>query len=58
MSVAIAAGVKRLALFHHDPYHDDDMVEQMAKTAQQCAAAHGIEVFAAVEGTSIDLTAA
>ena len=44
VSVAIAARVKRLALFHHDPYHDDDMVEQMAKTAQQCAAAHGIEV--------------
>jgi hypothetical protein len=30
----------------------------MAKVAQQCAAAHGIEVFAAIEGTSIDLAAA
>jgi phosphoribosyl 1,2-cyclic phosphodiesterase len=58
VSVAIAANVKRLALFHHDPYHDDDMVEQMAQAAQQCAAAHGIDVFAATEGTSIDLAAA
>ncbi len=58
VSVAIASKVKRLALFHHDPYHDDDMVERMAKAAQQCAAAHDIEVFAATEGTSIDLAAA
>jgi phosphoribosyl 1,2-cyclic phosphodiesterase len=57
VSVAIASGVKRLALFHHDPYHDDDTVERMTNGAQKCAAPHGIEVFAAVEGMSVDLAA-
>jgi phosphoribosyl 1,2-cyclic phosphodiesterase len=58
VSVAIAASVKRLALFHHDPYHDDDMIERMTTAAQHCAEPFGIEVFAATEGASIDLTAA
>jgi phosphoribosyl 1,2-cyclic phosphodiesterase len=57
VAVAIAAKVKRLALFHHDPSHDDEMIERMTSAAQQCAAAHGIEVFAATEGASVDLSA-
>jgi phosphoribosyl 1,2-cyclic phosphodiesterase len=57
VSVAIAAGAKRLALFHHDPSHDDDTVERMARAAQRCADPHGIEVFAAAEGMSVDLAA-
>lgn len=57
VTVAIAAKAKRLALFHHDPYHDDDTIERMTTAAQVCAAAHGIEVVAATEGLSIDLAA-
>lgn len=33
-SVAHAAGVQRLALFHHDPMHDDDMLEKLEREAQ------------------------
>ncbi len=34
IAVARAAGVKRLALFHHDPLHGDDMLEELEKEAQ------------------------
>ena len=33
--VADAAGVKRLALFHHDPGHDDDFMDKVAQKAEQ-----------------------
>ena len=46
-AVAAASGVKRLALFHHDPSHDDENRTD-GDGPQACAAAHGIEVFAAV----------
>ena len=32
-SVALAAKAKKLVLFHHDPYHNDKIIEQMQKTA-------------------------
>jgi len=31
--VALSANVKKLILFHHDPYHDDATVDQMLQTA-------------------------
>ena len=31
--VAIAANVKKLVLFHHDPYHDDETVDRMSQAA-------------------------
>jgi CheY-like chemotaxis protein/phosphoribosyl 1,2-cyclic phosphodiesterase len=54
---AIAAGVRRLALFHHDPEHDDGTVDAIASRAGEWAAQarHSPEVFAAAEGQSIDL---
>jgi phosphoribosyl 1,2-cyclic phosphodiesterase len=55
VGVATASKAKRLALFHHDPYHDDDTIEHMTKAGQLCAAAYGVEVFAATEGLSVDL---
>jgi phosphoribosyl 1,2-cyclic phosphodiesterase len=30
-----AAGVKRLAVFHHDPSHDDDFMDEVAKQSEQ-----------------------
>ncbi|HEY7348858.1 MAG TPA: MBL fold metallo-hydrolase [Ktedonobacterales bacterium] len=33
--VARAAGVKRLLLFHHDPEHDDALLEQLQRDAQR-----------------------
>ena len=54
---AIKAKVKRLALFHHDPYHDDAFVDEMVKHAQQLLAAQttSIECFGAKEGMEVVL---
>jgi CheY-like chemotaxis protein/phosphoribosyl 1,2-cyclic phosphodiesterase len=58
VDVCVAAGVKRLALFHHDPDHDDAFVEQIEADAQERARAQGspLMVVAAEEGMSINLT--
>jgi CheY-like chemotaxis protein len=54
---AIAAGVRRLALFHHDPEHDDSAVDAIAARAGEWAAkgSHMPEVFAAAEGQILEL---
>ena len=51
--IAEAAGVKRLAMFHHDPLHDDEMVEKLV--TEQQSAGHDFEVFGAAEGLRIRL---
>jgi phosphoribosyl 1,2-cyclic phosphodiesterase len=49
--VAKEAGVRRLALFHHDPTHHDDAVDDILRHARQLARGTGItEVIAAHEG--------
>ncbi len=35
LRVADAAGVKKVVLFHHDPTHDDDRMDQIARLAEQ-----------------------
>ena len=55
VAVAAAAKVKRLALFHHDPFHDDDTIERMTRSARMCGERLGVDVFAATEGLSVDL---
>ena len=52
---ARAAGVQRLALFHHDPLRDDAALDQLVETCRQRAAAGGLDVFAAAEGRTIEL---
>ena len=45
------AGARRLALFHHDPTHDDDVVDEILAHARKLAKGTGIdEVIAAYEG--------
>ena len=52
LEVARQAGVKRLALFHHDPAHEDDEVDGLVAEAKELAALMGVpEVFAASEGS-------
>jgi diguanylate cyclase (GGDEF)-like protein len=55
--VALAAGAKRLALFHHDPEHDDAAVEQLEASARARVAARraDLDVFAAAEGLELDV---
>jgi len=56
VAVAKEAGVKRLALFHHDPSHDDDAIDRLLAGAQDAAAKTGIEeVLAAAEGLTISM---
>jgi len=52
--VARVAGAKRLALFHHDPGHDDAEVDKVLAHARLRAAGTCIdEVFAATEGLTV-----
>lgn len=50
--VAIEAGARRLALFHHEPTHSDDDLDRMVEYARDRAREVGsqLEVFAAAEG--------
>src|SRR5215510_5619296 len=55
--VAIAAGVRRLALFHHDPTHDDATIQKLETDARARALAANapLDVFAAAEGMQIEV---
>lgn len=52
---AVAAGAKRLALFHHDPQRDDAALDQLAEICRRRAAPSSLEVFAAAEGQILQL---
>ena len=52
--VALSANIKKLVLFHHDPYHNDAAVDQMCLIA----AATFPETIAASEGMVIKLNSA
>jgi diguanylate cyclase (GGDEF)-like protein len=56
--VAVAAKAARLALFHHDPSHDDESIRKIENGARERAAAAGsdIEVFSAAEGHELEFT--
>lgn len=49
------AGVKRLALFHHDPERSDDQLDQMAQIYCNPGDADDTEIFFAREGMEIEL---
>ena len=57
VQIAAAAGVRRVALTHHDPSHDDDFVAEIERNARSLALRQGsgIDVFCAYEGCEIIL---
>ena len=55
--VAKAAGAKQLALFHHDPAHDDDQLDRLAGLARCAGTMAGIDVVASYEGMSLTVGA-
>jgi CheY-like chemotaxis protein len=57
VDVALAAQVKRLALFHHDPLRDDAAVDRLVDLGRQRVVARSgtLEVFAAAEGQVVEL---
>ena len=57
VAVAAAAGVRRLALFHHDPAHDDETLDELLAEAREAARGTSVEeVMLAEEGLSVVLT--
>ena len=57
VDVAMEAGARRVALFHHDPLHDDAVMARLEAAARARARAAGsrTEVFAAREGLHLTL---
>ena len=56
LTVAKQCGAARLAMFHHDPWHDDDTIDTFAADAAASVADNpGVEVFAAAAGQSLGL---
>jgi diguanylate cyclase (GGDEF)-like protein len=57
VDVALAAGVERLVLFHHDPAHDDAMMERMEEMARAHVGRRGqaLDVLAAREGLELEV---
>jgi ribonuclease BN (tRNA processing enzyme) len=58
VSLALDADVHKLLLFHHDPSHDDQMVDKMAECARELVRKSGksLEVQPAREGVEISMT--
>lgn len=51
--LAAESGAKRLALFHHDPSHDDDRLDELATDAVELGALSGVEVVCSREGQTV-----
>jgi ribonuclease BN (tRNA processing enzyme) len=58
LRVATAAGVRRLALFHHDPQRDDDALDEIARCAAAAGERAGVEVITAREGLRLTVAGA
>ena len=57
VDLALAGGVRKLALYHHDPLRDDAGVDRIVERARLRAAGSGLDVFGAAEGLAIELEA-
>jgi phosphoribosyl 1,2-cyclic phosphodiesterase len=57
IDLAVEAGARRVALFHHEPTHSDDEIDRMVEYSRTRARAAGsaLELFAAAEGNEIAL---
>lgn len=58
VEVAAQAGVRTLALFHHDPAHTDEDLDEMTERVASIAACRGVpSVVCATEGLKLSVTA-
>jgi CheY-like chemotaxis protein/phosphoribosyl 1,2-cyclic phosphodiesterase len=57
VDVSMAAGARRLALFHHEPLRDDDALDRLVDYCRRRVKAAGapLDVFAAAEGHVVEL---
>jgi phosphoribosyl 1,2-cyclic phosphodiesterase/anti-anti-sigma regulatory factor len=62
VEMALAAGVKRLILFHHDPTNDDVVLQHILRDARgyrdELGGHEALEIMVAYEGLALDLTRA
>ena len=49
------ARVKQVVLFHHDPSHGDDCLDDLLRQAKGVAGPNGPQIVSAYEGLSIDI---
>src|SRR5436305_2705043 len=58
LDMAIAAGVRRLALFHHDPTRTDDALDELLARSREYARTVGVslEVIGASEGLEVEVS--
>lgn len=57
VALALDAGISRLLLFHHDPWHTDEQIDEMVKEARKLAENESLSIEAAAEGQSLELPA-
>jgi phosphoribosyl 1,2-cyclic phosphodiesterase len=55
VTFAKRAGAGRLALFHHDPFHGDDQLEEMLADVRQVVSDPSLDVELAYEGQTFEL---
>lgn len=57
LQLALMAGVKRLALFHHDPMHNDEFIDEVVGQCEKKIVERGANLvcFAAAEGLTVSL---
>ena len=53
--VATEAGARQLCLFHHDPSHGDEQLDEMLQSVRPAAQAAGVAVLLAAEGLVVNL---
>ena len=58
VALALSAGVRQLAFFHHDPGHDDDQIDLMVEAGRDLAHSGELIVFGASENENICLGSA
>jgi phosphoribosyl 1,2-cyclic phosphodiesterase len=57
VKIALAANVRTLVLFHHDPVHDDDFIDHIVDAAKKLSwqAGSNMKIIGAAEGLSLSL---
>ena len=53
VDLALRSGASHLVLFHHDPSHDDDMLDRMLERAAGLTGSSGLRVTSAREGVTV-----
>jgi phosphoribosyl 1,2-cyclic phosphodiesterase len=53
VALAMESRARQFLLFHHDPSHDDEKIDEMVQSARELANGHGLTIAAATENTTV-----